>query len=336
MTAYLVRRLLLLPLILWAVSFIVFMLNRSLPGDPVDAILGEKAPKAEKDRVRRERGFDRPILVQYGIYLGKLVRGDLGESYKRANTRVADEIRSNLPPTIELTLAAMSVAIVLGLALGVLSAVYKGGWVDYLSMAVALAGTSIPIFWLGFLLILALGGILPISGTHGPEHFLDPVTGFLLVDTLLRGNFPMFWDVVLHLAMPAMALSTIPLAMTARITRSSMLEVLGSDYVRTARAKGATPWSVVMKHAFRNALIPIVTIVGLEFGYLLGGAVLTETVFARQGMGTYIMRSIREVEWDSVGGAVLVLAFTFVLVNLAVDVAYAFIDPRVRYGPKEA
>ena len=336
MTAYLLRRLLLLPLILWAVSFIVFMLNRSLPGDPVDAILGEKAPRAEKERLRRERGFDRPILVQYGIYLGNLVRGDLGESYKRANTKVADEIRSNLPPTIELTLAAMSIAITLGLGLGVLSAVYKGSWVDYLSMAVALAGTSIPIFWLGFLLILGLGGILPISGTHGPEHFLEPVTGFLLLDTLLRGNVRMFWDVVLHLAMPAMALSTIPLAMTARITRSSMLEVLGSDYVRTARAKGAAPRTVVLKHALRNALIPIVTIIGLEFGYLLGGAVLTETVFARQGMGTYIMRSIREVEWDSVGGAVLVLAFTFVLVNLAVDVAYAFIDPRVRYGPKEA
>ncbi len=335
MTAYLLRRLLLLPLILWAVSFVVFMLSRST-GDPVDAILGEKAPKAQKERLRRERGFDRPILVQYGIYLGKLVRGDLGESFKRANTKVSDEIRANLPPTVELTLAAMSLAIVLGLALGVFAAVTKGGWIDYLSMAVALAGTSIPIFWLGFLLILALGGILPISGTHGPEHFLEPLTGFLLLDTLLRGNLRMFWDVVLHLAMPAMALSTIPLAMTARITRSSMLEVLGSDYVRTARAKGATPWTVVMKHALRNALIPIVTIVGLEFGYLLGGAVLTETVFARQGMGTYIMRSVREVERDSVGGAVLVLAFTFVLVNLAVDVAYAFIDPRVRYGPKEA
>ena len=336
MSAYLLRRLLLLPLILWAVSFIVFVLNRSVPGDPADAILGEKAPKAEKDRLRRERGFDRPILVQYGIYLGKLVRGDLGESYKRANTKVADEIRANLPPTIELTLAAMSIAIGLGLGLGVLSAIYKGSWVDYLSMAAALAGTSVPIYWLGFLLILALGGILPITGTHGPEHFLDPVTGFLLVDTLLRGNFAMFWDVVLHLAMPALALSTIPLAMTARITRSSMLEVLGSDYVRTARAKGAAPWSVVMRHAFRNALIPIVTIVGLEFGILLGGAILTETVFARQGMGTFILRSVRETEYDSLGGAVLVLAFVFVVVNLAVDLAYAFIDPRVRYGPKEA
>ena len=336
MTSYLLRRLLLLPLILWAVSFIVFILMRSVPGDPVDAILGEKAPRAEKERLRHERGFDRPVLVQYGIYLGKLVRGDLGESYKRANMKVADEVRSNLPPTIELTLAAMSIAILAGLALGVLSAVYKGSWVDYLSMAVALAGTSVPIFWLGFLLILALGGILPITGTHGPEHFLDPVTGFLLVDTLLRGNLAMFWDVVLHLAMPAAALSTIPLAMTARITRSSMLEVLGSDYVRTARAKGAAPWSVVMRHAFRNALIPIVTIVGLEFGYLLGGAVLTETVFARQGMGTFILRSVRETEYDSVGGAVIVLAFTFVAVNLAVDLAYAFIDPRVRYGPKEA
>jgi peptide/nickel transport system permease protein len=336
MTPYLVRRLLLLPLILWAVSFVVFILMRSVPGDPADAILGEKAPKAEKERLRRERGFDRPILVQYGVYFGRLVRGDLGESYKRANTKVSDEIRSNLPPTIELTLASMSIAILGGLALGILSAVYKGSWIDTVSMVVALAGTSVPIFVLGFLLILALGSVLPITGTHGPEHFLEPVTGFLLVDTVLRGDFRMFRDVVLHLAMPALALSTIPLAMTARITRSSMLEVLGSDYIRTARAKGAAPRSVVLRHALRNALIPIVTIVGLEFGYLLGGAVLTETVFARQGMGTFILRSVRETEYDSVGGAVIVLAFTFVLVNLAVDVAYAFIDPRVRYGPKEA
>jgi ABC-type dipeptide/oligopeptide/nickel transport system permease component len=203
-------------------------------------------------------------------------------------------------------------------------------------MTVALAGVSVPVFWLGLLLILAFGAWLPIGGNLNPEHFPDRITGFLLLDTLLQGEWAMFGDGLRHLLLPALALGTIPLAMTARITRASMLEVLGSDYVRTARAKGATPWRVVTRHALRNALIPIVTLVGLEFGYLLGGAVLTETVFSWPGMGTYILQSVRDTEYDSIGGAVLVLATTFVLVNLVVDILYAFIDPRIRYGPKEA
>lgn len=336
MTAYVVRRLLLLPVVLWAVSFIVFLLMRSVPGDPVTNIVGEKAPREVRERVRRERGFDKPILAQYGRYVGRLLKGDLGESYKRSGDRVSEEIRRRLPPTIELTLAAMLIALLGGLALGVLSAVYKGTWVDYASMTVALAGVSVPIFWLGLLLILAFGDVLPIGGNLSPEHFLEPRTGFMLLDTLFTGHIELFWDAIRHLIMPALALATIPLAMTARITRSSMLEVLGSDYLRTARAKGLSPWSQVLRHALRNALIPILTLVGLEFGYLLGGAVLTETVFDWPGMGTYILRSVRDTEYDSIGGAILVLAAIFVLVNLAVDLLYAFIDPRIRYGSPEA
>lgn len=336
MTSYVVRRLLFLPFILWAVSFIVFALMRSVPGDPAVAILGEKSREEDRRRLREERGFDKPILVQYGIYAGRLLRGDLGESYKRSGEKVAAEIRRRLPPTIELTLASMVLALAGGLALGILSAVYKGTWVDALSMTAALAGVSVPIFWLGLLFILALGRFLPISGNLSVEHFLEPVTGFVLVDALLRGEGAMFWDALKHLAMPAMALATIPLAMTARITRSSMLEVLESDYVRTARAKGVGRWRILTRHALRNALVPIVTLVGLEFGYLLGGAVLTETVFDWPGMGTYILHSVRDTEYDSIGGAVLVLATTFVLVNLVVDILYAFIDPRIRYGPEKA
>jgi len=335
-TSYVVRRLLFLPVVLWAVSSIVFVLMRAVPGDPTTAIVGEKAPAEIRERVRRERGFDRPLPAQYALYLGKLMRGDLGESYKRSSEKVSGQIARKLPHTIELTVAAMAIALVAGLGLGILSAVYKGRWIDYTSMTVALAGVSVPVFWLGLLLILAFGSILPISGNLRPDYLVTNRTGFTVIDTLLMGDAAMFGDAILHLVMPAAALSTIPLAMTARITRSSLLEVLESDYIRTARAKGASPARVVLRHALRNAALPIVTLMGLEFGYLLGGAVLTETVFDWDRMGTYILTSVRETEYESIGGAVLVLAFTFVLVNLIVDLLYAFIDPRVRYGSPEA
>lgn len=336
MTAYLLRRLLFLPVVLWAVSFIVFVLMRTVPGDPTTAIVGEKAPKELRDRVRRERGFDRPIPVQYGLYLGRLLHGDLGESYKRSSEKVSDQIARKLPHTIELSAAAMLLAVIGGIAFGVLSAVYKGTWVDAASTTVALAGVSIPVFWLGLLLILAFGSFLPIGGNLRNDIVLVDRSGFVLIDALLMGDLAIFGDALQHLLLPALALSTIPLATAARITRSSMLEVLGSDYIRTARAKGAPPLRVLFVHALRNAALPIVTLLGLEFGTLLGGAVLTETVFDWDGMGTYILTSIRETEYESIGGAVLVLAFTFVAINLVVDILYAFIDPRIRYGRPEA
>lgn len=336
MTPYLLRRLMFLPVVLWAVSFIVFVLMRSVPGDPTTAIAGEKATAAVREQVRRERGFDRPILVQYGLYLGRLLQGDLGRSYKRSTEKVSEQIARKLPHTIELTVAALGIAVVAGLALGILSAVHKGRWIDYASMTVALAGVSIPVFWLGLLLILAFGSVLPVSGNLNPAYVVVDRTGFLLVDTLLMGSGTMFLDALAHLAMPALALATIPLAMVARITRASMLDVLGSDYIRTAKAKGLTPGGVILRHALRNAALPIVTLLGLEFGTLLGGAVLTETVFDWDGMGTYILTSVRETEYESIGGAVLVLACTFVLVNLATDILYTFIDPRIRHGHPDA
>ena len=336
MSAILLRRLLFLPVVLWAVSFIVFILMRSVPGDPATAIAGEKAPAEVRERVRRERGFDRPLLVQYGLYMGRLLRGDLGESYKHTSEKVRDQIARKLPHTIELAAAALIVALVVGLTLGILSAVHRGRWIDYASMSVALAGVSIPVFWLGLLLILAFSSVLPVSGNLSPTHVPVDRTGFLLVDTLLMGDGAMFLDALAHLVLPSLALATIPLAMIARITRASMLEVLGSDYIRTARAKGVPPSGVVLRHALRNAALPIVTLLGLEFGTLLGGAVLTETVFDWDGMGTYILTSVRETEYESIGGAVLVLAFTFVLVNLATDLLYLFIDPRIRHGQPQS
>ena len=333
MIAYLVRRVLIAIPLLLVVSFVVFYLSRSVGGDPVDAILGEKGGRGEtRARIIKQYGLDKPIVVQYLIYLKGVVRGDFGTSYIMQEESVSAEIAKRLPRTMELTLAAMFIAIVLGIPAGVLSAVYKSSWVDYLCMGVSLAGVSVPVFWLGLLFILAFGGWLPISGNIDPTLSIRTVTGFLLIDTLLAGNLSAWWSAVLHLILPALTLSTIPLAMTARITRSSMLDVLGSDYIRTARAKGLHGLSIVMRHAFRNALIPVVTLLGLEFGYLLGGAVLTEKVFDWPGMGTYLVNRVFQSDPIAICGASIVVAAIFIFVNLVVDVLYAFIDPRIRYG----
>ena len=332
MTSYLVRRLLLTPLLLLAVSAIVFTLLRMVPGDPAEALLGEKASTEALMRKRTELGLDRPLVVQYGIYMQRvLTRGDFGESFVRG-TPIASEIKRFLPATIELTLAAMAIALFTGITLGVVSAVRKGTWIDYVGSVFALIGVSIPVYWLGLLLLLAFGKALATAGNLSPSLSVPSTTGFLLLDTLIAGDMHAFADALRHLVLPAAALSTIPLALIARITRSSMLDVLESDYVRTARAKGLSPDVVVMRHALRNALIPIVTLAGLEFGYLLGGAVLTETVFRWPGMGTYIVDSLENRDYMAIQGAVLTLAATFVLVNLLVDILYAFIDPRIRYG----
>ncbi|MBI4616197.1 MAG: ABC transporter permease [Planctomycetes bacterium] len=333
MTAYVLRRLLALPPLLVATSFIVFVLMRSVPGDPVDAIYGEKATADIRRQVTERWGLDRPVLVQYGIYMkGILTRGDFGESYVRSGQPISREIARYLPATVELTLASMFLATFGGILLGVRAAVRRGKWDDFLGMAVALLGVSVPVFWLGLLLLIAFGEVFAVGGAISPEYSIPDRTGFLLLDTLFAGEFGAFLDVLRHLALPATALATIPLAMIARITRGSMLEVLGSDYVRTARAKGLAEERVVMKHAFKNAALPIVTLGGLEFGYLLGGAVLTESVFAWPGMGRYILDSIAARDYLAVSGALLVLAAIFVLVNLAVDLLYAWLDPRIRYG----
>ncbi|HLG43042.1 MAG TPA: ABC transporter permease, partial [Planctomycetota bacterium] len=271
MTAFVVRRLFLLPLLLVAVTFIVFCFARSVPGDPVDVMLGEKGTREAREELTRRWGLDRPLLVQYGIYLTGLMTGDLGRSYIMSKREVSLDLRERFPATIELTFAAMLIAVFAGVSIGVMSAVRKGTWVDTMGMTVSLFGVSIPVFWLGILLILACGGVLPTGGNLDPRLNIERITNFVLIDSLLQGRWDAFVDALRHLLLPALALSTIPMAIVARITRSSMLEVLGQDYVRTARAKGLSEDAVVMRHAFRNALIPIVTIVGTQFGYLLGG-----------------------------------------------------------------
>jgi peptide/nickel transport system permease protein len=333
MAAYIVRRLLVAVPLLVVISFIVFFLSRAGGRDPVSAIVGERASSEARERAIKEFGLDKPLIVQYGRYLAGIVtRGDFGVSYVNQGRSVSQQLATYLPPTLELTLAAMGIALILGIAAGVLSAVYSRSWVDYLATGISLFGVSIPVFWLGLLLILGFGSWLPYGGNLDPTFDVPRRTGFMILDCALSGQGPALRDALLRLILPACTLATIPLAMTARITRASMLEVLGSDYVRTARAKGLTPGRVVMKHAFRNALIPVVTLVGLEFGYLLGGAVLTETVFAWPGMGSFLVASVLDSDPMSVCGAAMVITALFILVNLAVDVTYAFIDPRIHYA----
>jgi ABC-type dipeptide/oligopeptide/nickel transport system permease component len=332
MKAYLLRRLLSTPPLLLVIAALVFGATRWLPGDPIQIMMGEKATPEAREAAIRRYGLDRPIPEQFGRYLKDLLtRGDLGDSIiLRPGEPVTAALARHLPPTIELACAAMLIATVAGIALGVAAAVRRGSWIDTAGMCVSVLGVSIPIFWLGLLLILAFGGLLPTGGNLGIALTIPRPTGFVLIDTLLAGEG--FADALRHLMLPALTLATVPLSITARVTRASMLEVLGSDYVRTARAKGVAPETVVMRHAFRNALVPISTVLGLELAGLLGGAVLTETVFAWPGLGRWIVDASIARDYPAINAGVLVLAVIFVIANLAVDLLYAAVDPRIRYG----
>lgn len=313
MTTYILRRLLWAIPVLLGASFLVFWSIRWVPGDPAVAIAGELATPELVARVREEMGLDRPLLVQYGIYLGRMVRGEMGRSV-RSGLPVVEEITLRLPRTLQLTALSLLVAAAVGIPIGVLSATKANTWVDAVSMTLALVGVSMPIFWLGLMLIIFFALALPNwLGLSGP---VLPPTG--------SGT----WR---HLIMPTLALAANSMAIQARMTRASMLEVLRADYIRTARAKGISEWVVTYGHGLRNALIPIVTIVGLQFGTLLGGAVLTETVFAWPGIGRLLVDAISYRDYPVIQGAVLVITVGFVLVNIIVDMLYAYLDPRIRY-----
>lgn len=314
MATYIVRRLLLAIPVLLGASFLVFASVRFVPGDPAIAIAGELATPELVARVREEMGLDKPLLVQYGIYLERTLQGDFGRSV-RSSLPVAEEISNRLPKTIQLAMLSLLVASAIGIPLGVLSAMRANTWVDGGSMIVALLGVSMPIFWLGLMLMILFSVALPRwLGLPGP---ILPPTG--------SGT----WQ---HLVMPVIALAAASMAIQARMTRACMLEVLRADYIRTARAKGLSERVVIYRHALRNALIPIVTIVGLQFGTLLGGAVLTETVFGWPGLGRLLVDSIGYRDYPVIQGTVLVITLGFVLVNLAVDLLYAYLDPRIHYS----
>jgi len=333
MLSYIIKRALGVIPVLLCVSMLVFGFVRLIPGDPALVMLGERATPENIARVREQLGLNKPVYEQYLTFLGNALHGDLGRSILRQEP-VTQEIIRRFPATIELALAALLFAIAVGIPAGVISAVRRGSWFDSSSMLVALTGVSMPIFWLGLMLIYLFAVVLhllPTGGRLDAGTHLAPITNLVLVDSLLRGNMPVFIQGLRHLALPALALGTIPMAIIARMTRSSMLEVLGQDYIRTAHAKGLMARTVVVRHALRNAWLPIITVVGLQVGILLSGAILTETVFSWPGIGRWLVDAIFARDYPIVQGVTLIIALIFVVVNLSVDILYALVDPRIRF-----
>jgi len=317
---------------LFGISLLVFGFLHLIPGDPALAILGERATEESVARVRAALGLDKPLVEQYAIYMGRVVQGDLGRSILRDDS-VSAELARRFPATAELSLAAMLVAVMIGIPAGIISAVKRNSLADSTAMLVSLAGVSMPIFWLGLMLSYLFGVVLrwlPTGARLSATMKIPSVTNFMLLDSLLSGIPTAFNDAAWHLLLPAMVLGTVPMAIVARMTRSAMLEVLGQDYVRAARAKGATERAVILKHAFRNALLPVVTIVGLQIGTLMGGAILTETIFSWPGIGRWVFEAIQARDYPIVQGVTLFVAALFVLINFLVDVSYAVLDPRIR------
>jgi len=327
-----VRRLLLLVPILLGLSVLVFLFVRALPGGPETALLGERATPERLAEVRETYGLNRPLPQQYLTYMGNVLQGDLGVS-PTTRQPVRDEIARRFPATIELATTAVVFAVGVGIPLGFVAARRPGSWVDNASTVGSLLGISIPVFALGYLLKYVFAvklGWLPSSGRESPTSFADHPTGFYVLDGLLTGNPSASWDALKHLVLPGIALGTIPLAFITRITRAAVLEVSNEDYVRTAEAKGLERSVVSRRHVLRNAMLPVTTVIGLQTGLLLSGAVLTESVFAFNGMGSFLASAVFDRDYAVLQGGVLFLAVVFVLVNLLVDLAYGVIDPRVR------
>lgn len=333
MLNYTIRRLLMLIPVLVGMTILVFFMIRAIPGDPARIILGQQATPEAVARLTESLGLNQPWFIQYFEYMKNLLSGDLGESL-RTSSPISDEIWGYLAATAELSLVALFIAIFIGVNAGIVSAWFQNSWFDYIAMLVALVGISMPVFWLGLMeqWIFSLElGLLPSTGRENVRNPVDSITNFYLIDTLLQGRLNQFWEVVKHLILPAITLATIPMAIIARITRSSMLEVLRSDFIRTARAKGMRMFWVVYKHSLKNAVIPILTIIGLQMGLLLGGAILTETIFGWPGIGRYIFDAISFRDYPVIQSGILIVAIIFVFINLIVDLLYAFIDPRIKY-----
>ena len=331
MLAYIIRRIFILVPTLFGVSLIVFTMLHLTPGDPAELLLGERATEEALYQVREHLGLNEPLYVQYGLFLKRLMKGDLGQTI-RTRQKVWTEIRQRFPATIELSIVALMISCVLGIVLGIISATKQYSIFDYLSMVGALIGVSMPIFWLGlvFMLVFSLNlGWLPISGRLSIDVDLSVITNFYILDAVLTRNWIAFKDAIWHIIMPAVTLSTIPTAIVARMTRSAMLEVLQQDYIKTAKAKGLSQFKVVYKHALRNAMIPIITTIGLQFGVLLCGAILTETIFAWPGMGKWMYDAVMQRDYMVIQGGTLFISTLFILINLAVDLLYAVINPRI-------
>jgi peptide/nickel transport system permease protein len=332
MLSYILRRVLYTVPVIIGITLVTFLLLMAT-GDPCVAILGDHYSEERCEEVRERYGLDQPVLLQYANYLGRLVQGDLGASI-RTKRPVTTEMAEVFPATVELALAAMWLAVLVGIPLGLLAAARHNSATDLGAMVLAMLGVSMPVFWLGLMLAYVFGyrlDLFPISGRLSTGVQIEVITGLYLVDSVVAANWVAFKDALHHLVLPAVALSTIPAAIIARITRSSMLDVLGQDYIRTARAKGLPERVVVLRHALANAMLPVVTVVGLQVGFLLSGAVLTETIFAWPGMGRWVILGIPAHDIPVVQGGVLHFALVFVGVNLLVDISYAFLDPRIHY-----
>ncbi len=317
------------------VTLIAFALIHLIPGDPVDLLAGERGITPERKAVlMAQLGLDRPLYVQYFSYLFNVFQGDLGNSLV-TRTPVLEDFLTRFPATLELSICAMLFAVGLGVPMGIIAAIRRGTVFDHSVMGLSLTGYSMPIFWWALLLILLFSvnlGWTPVSGRISVMFWIEPVTGFLLIDTLLAGDVDAFWSALRHLILPTIVLGTIPLAVIARMTRSAMMEVVREDYIRVARAKGLAPFRVIAVHALRNALIPVVTVIGLQIGVLLAGAILTETIFAWPGVGKWLIDSIQRRDYPSVQGGILLVATIVMLVNLIVDLLYGLINPRIRHA----
>lgn len=338
MIKYIIKRLLMLIPVLIGVSLIVFVLLRVAASDPAPVVLGQHATDEQMDEWREANGLNDSVVEQYVDFITGAVQGDFGESYY-TKSPVIDEIGSRFPATIEIAVFAIIVASVFGILIGVIAAVKKNSIIDNASMVLSLVGVSVPIFWLGILFIILFTkvlGWLPASGRIDVTFSVNDVTGLYLIDTIISGDWEAFKNALWHLILPGMTLALYTLAIISRMTRSSMLDTLNQDYIRTARSKGLGEGRVIIKHGLRNALMPIVTVIGLQFGALLGGAVLTETVFAWPGIGSYTVECINKSDFPVIQAVVLIIATIFVLMNLIVDIIYAFLDPRIKYGRKEA
>lgn len=335
MGRYIAKRLLNLIPVLLGITLLVFTLLHLIPGDPAMVMTGERATPEQVAALREQLGLNQPLPLQYLTFLGNIIQFNFGKSII-SGVPIAEEIKIRWPATFELSVAAMLIAVILGIPAGILAAVRKNSIWDNLTISSSLLGVSLPVYWLGLLLIYLFAvnlNWLPPSGRMSVDIGLNfkPITGFYVLDSLLQFDLKTLGDVLSHLILPSFTLSTIPLAILTRITRSAMLEVLSQDYIRTARAKGLPERWVILKHALKNALLPVVTIIGLQFGALLGGAILTETIFSWPGIGSWIYEGILNRDYPVVQGGVVFVAIAFVLINLLVDISYAFVDPRIKY-----
>jgi peptide/nickel transport system permease protein len=329
---YITKRLLMLIPVLLGVSILAFSLIHLAPGDPALTISGEHASTQTISAIWEKYGLDKSLPIQYWIWLKAALHGDMGRSIV-SNEYITKEILERFPNTFELTIFSMVLAIIIGSIAGIISASKQYSTLDYTTMGVALFGVSMPVFWLGIMLMMIFGVYLrwlPIGGRIDIAISLQRITGFYLLDSIITVNFKAFISILRHLILPSVALATIPMATIARVTRSSMLEVLRQDFIRTERAKGLSEGAVIYKHAVRNAMIPVITVIGLDFGSLLAGAILTETVFSWPGIGRYVVKAVGMRDYPAIQGSLLFFAFMFVIVNLITDILYVYIDPRIK------